>query len=104
MDKVVSIYHRRFLGAYRYAQDCEAIPDEILFLTGVLFTVGLPQLVFFVYGGVTPLIAFAVSAVVGSIWGLVLFYLFPYQIPSCINSGSVRQAPPREDTRRKKAA
>jgi hypothetical protein len=101
MSKVVTIYSRRFLGTYYYAQSVERIPEQLLFVAGVILTVALPQIIFAAYGGIIPLIAFACCASIGSSLGWFMYRQMPFQVPSFF---AERNAPPSEDTAKDKAA
>jgi hypothetical protein len=104
MKKVVSINNRRFLGAYDYAQKSERIPEDIFFFSGVIFSMALPQGIYSVYGGFISLIAFVGSALAGSLWGLVRYRRLPRRIISCVDMGTMPQAPKSKDINQKLAA
>ncbi len=104
MNNVITLNGRMFLSAYCDEQNGVRIPDEAPFVIGVIFSIVLPQIIFFSYGGLVPLIAFVVNALAGTIWGLVLYRKAPYRIISCISRGTLPQAPPSGHTTLKKAA
>ena len=108
MSNVIPINNRKsnrnFLGDYFYAQNSEHIPDEAAFFAGIIMAKVLPELFYSVYGGLVPLIAFAGTAVVGFIWGLIMYYRFPFRVISCISKGNVPQAPPGKNSTLKRAA
>lgn len=104
MNNTVPINSKKFLGGYSDAQNRERIPDEALFFAGVIFSVTLPQIIFSAYGGFILLEVFLAVASVGTILGVTMYYRFPYKVPSCVEYGDVPQVPPREDTKKKKAA
>jgi hypothetical protein len=103
MSKVVSINNRKFLGDY-YARSSNNIPDEAVFFAGIIVAKVLPELICIVYGGLIPLIAFTITAISGTTWGLVKYYKFPFETISCVNTGTVPQAPPSESKALRKAA
>lgn len=96
-DKVVSINRDMFLGTYSDAQNGEHIPEVLVFVVGVISTVGLPQFILSVYGGITILIALAGSTLIAAITGLVIYRHVPYQMPHCIHVVSAAQSPPRKE-------
>jgi ammonia channel protein AmtB len=104
VNNTVPINSKKFLGAYSEAQNSERIPDGVFFSTGVIFSVVLPQIIFGAYGGSVSLAILAASLLVGVVLGLIMYYRYRYQVPSCVAYGDVPQAPPREDTQKKKAA
>jgi len=103
MNNTVPINSKKFLGNYSEAQNSERIPDEALFFTGVIFSAVLPQIIFGTFSRFIPFAIFAGCALVGSIMGLIMHYLFPYQVPSCVEYGDVPQTPLREDAKKKAA-
>jgi hypothetical protein len=103
-EKVVPIHTRRFLGAYSHAQDNERIPKTALFIAGAFLTVALPQIICTAYGGIIPFIAFASSASVGSIIGLIMYRQMPYQIPSCVGTRHAPRTPSTEEVENEEAA
>ena len=103
MEKVTSINKGRFLGSYSEAQDSERIPDAVYFVTGVLVSMVLPQIIYSVYGGFVPLIAFACSTFAGVFLGLVVYRFSTNRSISCVGTGTVPQAPPGEAVRLKAA-
>ncbi len=104
MKKVVSINNKRFLGAYDYAQNSERIPEDVFFFGGVLFSTALPEGLYIIYGGLIPLIAFAGSALIGGIWGLARYRRTPGQLVSCVETGTMPQAPQSKTINLKRAA
>lgn len=103
MSKVISINNRKFLGDY-YAQGSNNIPDEALFFAGILLAQVLPQLVCSIYGGLITSVVLTSTGLVGTIWGIVMYYKFPFRMISCFSTGTVPQAPPSENKTLKKAA
>jgi hypothetical protein len=103
MGKVISINSRKFLGNY-YAQSSDNIPDEATFFAGIIMVHVLPQLICSVYGGLASLITLTGTGLVGIIWGLVMYYKFPFEVISCVSTGTVPQAPPSSNKTLKKAA
>lgn len=99
MDKVVSINRDMFLGSYIDAQNSEHIPEVLIFVVGVISTVGLPQFILSVYGGITILIALAGCTLIAAVTGLVIYRHVPYQMPHCINLVSRAQFPPRKENK-----
>jgi hypothetical protein len=104
MSNVVSINHKRILGTYINTQGRELIPDEAYFVGGVFFSVLFPQFIYCLYGGLLSLIAFASSGLAGALLGLAMYYRLPYRQPSCFDTGTVTQDPPRKDVTLKEAA
>lgn len=96
VDKVVSINRDMFLGWYSDAQYSERIPEVVAFVVGVISTVGLPQLILSVYGGVLTLVAVAGATLVGALIGLVVYQQGPYQLPHCVDAVTMAQSPPYE--------
>lgn len=94
MDKVVSINRDMFLGWYSDAQYSERIPEVVAFVVGVISTVGLPQLILSVYGGVITFVVLAGATLVGTLIGLVVYQQVPYQLPHCVDAVTVAQSPP----------
>lgn len=93
-----------FLGAYINAQNNQRIPEEVIFVAGVILTVGLPEIFLSVYGGLIPLIVFASSLLMGVGLGLVTdYYKTPYQTLS-LSKGTVLQVPANRNDTTKKAA
>jgi hypothetical protein len=103
MGKVVSINKGRFLGSYSEAENSQRIPDAVYFVAGVLVSMVYPQIIYSVYGGFVPLIAFVCSALTGFVLGVVVYRFSPHRIISCVNTGTVPQAPPGVDVRLKAA-
>jgi hypothetical protein len=103
MGKVISINSRKFLGSY-YARSSDNIPDEAIFFAGIIMALLLPQLVCSVYGGLVFLFAFTGTALAGTLWGLVMYYKYPFKVISCVNTGTVLQAPPGSNKTLKKVA
>lgn len=99
MDKVVSINRDMFLGSYSDAQNSEHIPEVVVFAVGVISTVGLPQLILSVYGGLAIFIMLAASTLIAAITGLVIYRHVPYQMPHCIDVVSAAQSPPRKENK-----
>jgi hypothetical protein len=102
MNNVVSINRHKLLGKYIDAWNNEFIPKDAYFFAGVFLWILLPQLTFVLYGGFSPLIAFAASALAGSILGVVR-YRSPYTPPSCVGTVTKARVPPRQDSSRKRA-
>jgi hypothetical protein len=96
MGKVTSINKGRFLGSYSDAQKSERIPDAVYFVTGVMLSIVLPQMIYSVYGGFVPLIAFVSSTLTGFFLGLVVYRLSPERRISCVATATVPQAPSGE--------
>lgn len=103
MTNRVSINRKKVLGSYLDSRNAELIPEDASFWAGAFLTVGLPQIIFFIYGGELPLMAFAASALAGSAWGLAR-YFFPQRLLSCVGVRPAARIPPREDALLKKAA
>lgn len=104
MSKVESINSRKVLGAYCDAQNNERLPEEAFFVTGVILTVVCPQIIFYSYGGIIPLIALSGSALVGTLLGLSMHRQSAYRVISTIRTGNIPQAPTNEDRTTRKAA
>lgn len=103
MNNVISINTRRVLGASSQIQTTKRFPDAAVFLTGVILSVVLPESIYCVYGGLLPLIAFAGSALAGTIVGLVM-YQSPYRGMSCVSTDSMPQAQSSKPVTLKRAA
>jgi hypothetical protein len=93
MGKVVSINQGRFLGSYIEAENSERRLDALCFFTGVMVSMVLPQIIFSVYGGFVPVIAFVCSALTGVLLGFVIYRFSPHRTLSCVGTSSVPQAP-----------
>jgi hypothetical protein len=101
MEKVVSINAGQFLGSYRDTQNNKQfIPEDSLFVAGVLLSMVLPELIYIAYGGFLPLIAFAGSAVAGSTWGVAMYYKSPERTISYASTGIGPKSLPGESTRK----
>jgi hypothetical protein len=93
-----------FLGAYIDAQNNQRIPEEVIFVAGVILTLGLPEFFLSIYGGLIPLIVFASSLLVGSGLGVAInYYKLPYQTLS-LNEEAESQVPASKNDTKKKAA
>ncbi len=93
-----------FLGAYIEAQNNQRIPEEVFFAAGAILTVGLPEFIFSIYGGLIPFFVFASSLVAGVGLGLAnYYYKSPYQTLS-LSDRSGLQVPPGKKGTTKKAA
>lgn len=103
MGKVTSINKGRFLGSYSEAQNSERIPDAVYFVTGVMVSMVVPQIIYSVYGGFVPLIAFVCSSLTGFFLGLAVYRFSANRIISCVGTGTVPQAPSGEAVRLKAA-
>jgi hypothetical protein len=99
VDKVVSINRDMFLGSYIDAQNREHIPEVLVFAVGVISTVGLPQFILSVYGGITVLLALAGSTLIAAITGLVIYRHTPYEMPHCFDVVSAAKSPPHKENR-----
>lgn len=102
MSDVISINSKKVLGQYIDARSGELIPEEAYFFAGVFLSVVLPQWIFYVYGGLVPGLAFAASAVSGSLFG-VAKYRSSYRPLPCV-VGAAARVPPREGASCKRAA
>jgi hypothetical protein len=103
MNNLVSINRGKVLGDYIDAQFGETTEDAY-FYAGVLLSVVLPQYALSVYGRFFPMIAFAITGLVGLTLGLARYYWFPYQSLSCVDSKAVTRIPPRANILSKKIA
>lgn len=93
-----------FLGAYIEAQNNQHIPEEVFFVAGVILTVGLPEFLLSVYGGLIPFIVFASSLLAGIGLGLATdYYKTPYQTLSLSKGTESQVSTSRNDTTRKAA-
>lgn len=104
MSKVTSINRDMYLGEYCNPQDVTPIPEGLLFAVGILSTIGLPQLILSVYGGIITLVALAGVMTLGSVAGLLAYLYMPYQMPHCVEAETGVRSPPNRDSRMKKAA
>jgi hypothetical protein len=109
MSNVVSINEKRsnerkVLGTYCARQNRERIPDEALFVAGVIVSLVVPEAIYCAYGGPVPLAAFVGSALTGTIVGLMMYYTTAFKVISCFSKRTMTQAPPNRDTTQKKAA
>lgn len=91
------------VGRYR-AQDDETIPEWITFLAGVLLTVLLPQLVFFVVTGSTVFVLMSITAVVGVALGFLMYMRTSSSLPRCVSIHHIPDAPSGPSTRMRKVA
>lgn len=73
MGKVVSINRGGFLRFYISRSKARTILEEALFVLGVIATIVVPQVVYYVSGGPVPPWVFVVSAQAGVIVGLVKY-------------------------------
>jgi hypothetical protein len=103
MDKAVSINRKKFLGAYIDAPNGNHIPEDAYFCAGVFLSVLLPQLTFVAYGGILPLVVFALTAAAGSACGLAK-YRSALRPMSCVVLGAEARVPPHWDASQKRAA
>jgi hypothetical protein len=104
MNKVVPLNNKKFLGAYLYAQNSERIPEDSLFVIGVILSEVLPATIYSAYGGPVPPVVLAGSALAGLIWGLARYYNNSSWGTSRADTGTMPQAPPSENNSLKKAA
>jgi hypothetical protein len=93
-----------FLGSYIKAQNDQRIPEEVFFVAGVILTVGLPELVLSIYGGLTPFIVLASTLLAGGGLGLVAYcYKLPHQT-MWLDTEAISRVPMSESDMTKKAA
>ena len=93
-----------FLGAYIEAQNNRRIPEEIFFVAGAILTVGLPEFIFSIYGGLIPFFVFASSLLVGAGSGLAnYYYRSPYLTLSLSDRAGLQVPPGKKDTTDKAA-
>lgn len=93
-----------FLGDYIEAQNNRRIPEEVYFVAGVIFTVGLPEIFFVIYGGLIPFVVFASGLTVGAMLGWAFDRLkAPRQSLSIWKGGAPRVHTGRGDTTKRAA-
>jgi hypothetical protein len=102
MNNVIPLKRRGFLAGY--ISQNRRRPDQAAFIAGVLTTMVLPEVVCSVFLGPEASIAFAASALLGSLLGITVYRRFPYRVESCVSKETGRQAPPEEDTNMPNAA
>lgn len=102
MNNAVSINSKKFLGRYIDARNDKRNPEDLFLYTGVILSLALPQLAFYIYGGPLPLLAFAASALTGVLLGLAR-YRSPYRPPLCV-AGAVARVPPHNEALRQRAS
>ena len=102
-NKVVSINRGRLLGAHNYAHNRALNPVASIYVAGFIPLVELPQIILSIYGGIIPSITFAVSSLIGSTLGLILYRYFPYRQISLFDTRAViRHTPSKAHTRKYK--
>ena len=75
--KVVSINSKRLFGAYLQAFENEYVPDDVASVTRLAGALLGLQILYSVYGGIYPLIAFAGSDLTGILLGALAYRYWP---------------------------
>jgi hypothetical protein len=104
MSNLISINRGSFLGAYRDSQNGKFNPDEVFYITGLVLSSVLPEIIYCIYGGVAPIMVFGGSLLVGSTWGFIMYRRMPYPFISCVSRKTAQHAPPSESRKLKKTA
>lgn len=79
-------------GGYVNALNGEHIPEDAYFCAGVFLSMLLPEFTLVAYGGLLPLAAFALTAVAGTVYGVVK-YRSAFRPLSCVVLGAEERVP-----------
>lgn len=103
MNNLISINRGRFLADYT-SKNTGSTFERTAFFAGVLLTVVLPQTIYCASHGPVPSIAFAATALVGTIVGVTRYRQSSYWPDSSVAKRIVPRASQDDDTTMKPAA